>query len=72
MILDNAPLGDVISDLNRYGGVQIILADPRLANIRVSGVFHTGRPEDFVESVTAAFPVEIAREDKQTIILRSR
>lgn len=71
MILDNAPLGDVISDLNRYGGVQIILADPRLASIRVSGVFHTGRPEDFVESVTAAFPVEIAREDKQTIVLKS-
>jgi transmembrane sensor len=70
MILDNAPLGDVISDLNRYGGVQIILADPRLADIRVSGVFHTGRPEDFIESVTAAFPVEIAREDKQTIVLK--
>jgi transmembrane sensor len=71
MILDNAPLGDVITDLNRYGGVQIILADPNLASIRVSGVFHTGRPEDFVESVTAAFPVKIARKDEQTIVLKS-
>jgi transmembrane sensor len=71
MILDNALLGDVIADLNRYGGVQIILADPRLAGIRVSGVFHTGRPEDFVESVTAAFPVKITRKDEQTIVLKS-
>jgi transmembrane sensor len=72
MILDDAPLADTVADLNRYGGVQIVLADPKLADIRVSGVFHTGRPDDFVKSVTAAFPVEIAREDDQTIVLRAR
>jgi transmembrane sensor len=72
MILDDAPLGDTVADLNRYGGVQIVLADPKLADIRVSGVFHTGRPDDFVKSVTAAFPIEIAREDDQTIVLRAR
>jgi transmembrane sensor len=71
MILDNALLGDVISDLNRYGGVQIVLADPKLAEIRVSGVFHTGRPEDFVKSVTAAFPIRVARHDAGTIILKA-
>jgi transmembrane sensor len=72
MILDNALLGDVISDLNRYGGVQIVLADPKLAEIRVSGVFHTGRPEDFVKSITAAFPIQVARRDAGTILLSSR
>jgi transmembrane sensor len=72
MILDDASLGDTVADLNRYGGVQIVLADRKLADIRVSGVFHTGRPDDFVKSVTAAFPVEIAREDEQTIVLKSR
>jgi transmembrane sensor len=72
MILDNALLGDVISDLNRYGGVQIVLADPKLADIRVSGVFHTGRPEDFVKSVTAAFPVRVAHQDAGTILLKPR
>ncbi len=71
MILDDAPLGETVADLNRYGGVQIVLADPKLADIRVSGVFHTGRPDDFVKSVTAAFPVEIAREDEQTIVLKA-
>jgi transmembrane sensor len=72
MVLDNALLGDVISDLNRYGGVQIVLADPKLAEIRVSGVFHTGRPEDFVNSVTAAFPIRVAHHDAGTIILKAR
>ena len=72
MILDNARLGDVVSDLNRYGGVQIVLADPKLAAIRVSGVFHTGRPEDFVKSVTAAFPIQVAQHDAGTILLKAR
>jgi transmembrane sensor len=72
MILDNALLGDVISDLNRYGGVQIVLADPKLAAVRVSGVFHTGRPEDFVESVTAAFPIRVAHHGDGTILLKAR
>lgn len=72
MILDGAPLGETVADLNRYGGVQIVLADPKLAAIRVSGVFHTGRPDDFVEAVTTAFPVQIARQDENTIVLQPR
>lgn len=72
MILDDVALGDAVADLNRYGGEQILLADPKLAAIRVSGVFHTGRPDDFVESVTAAFPVDIKSQDETTIVLKSR
>ncbi len=72
MILDDAPLGETVADLNRYGGLQIVLADPKLASIRVSGVFHTGRPDDFVEAVTNSFPVEIASKDASTIVLKAR
>jgi transmembrane sensor len=72
MILDDAPLGDTVADLNRYGGVQIVLADPKLASFRVSGVFHTGRPDDFVVAVTTALPVEVASQDGNTIVLKSR
>ncbi len=72
MILDGAPLGETVADLNRYGGVQIVLADPKLADLRVSGVFHTGRPDDFVEAVTSAFPVQVARQDEDAIVLKPR
>jgi transmembrane sensor len=72
MILDNAPLGETVADLNRYGGMQIVLADPKLAQVRVSGVFHTGRPEDFIASLTAAFPIQVARQGENTILLQSR
>ena len=72
MILDDVLLGDAVADLNRYGGVQIVLADSKLAAIRVSGVFHTGRPNAFAESIVAAFPVDIARQDDSAIVLKPR
>jgi transmembrane sensor len=72
MILDDVRLGDAVADLNRYGGVQIVLADSNLAAIRVSGVFHTGRPGDFAESIVAAFPLKIARQDDSNIVLGPR
>lgn len=72
MILDGAPLGETVADLNRYGGIQIVLADPKLAGLRVSGVFHTGRPDDFVEAITSAFAVQVAQQDEDTIVLKPR
>jgi transmembrane sensor len=72
LVLDDAPLGDIVEDLNRYGGPQIVLADPSLANIRISGVFHTGRPDLLVEALTAGFPVRVAQQTPDRIVLAPR
>ena len=69
MILDNAPLGEAVDDLNRYGGRRVVLADPSLAGMKVSGVFHTRDPEAFVEAITAAFPVRLAEESRGELVL---
>lgn len=69
MILDNAPLGEAVDDLNRYGGRKVVLADPALAGMKVSGVFHTRDPEAFVEAITAAFPVRLAEESRGELVL---
>lgn len=69
MILDNAPLGAAVDDLNRYGGRRVVLADPSLAEMKVSGVFHTRDPEAFVEAITAAFPVRLAEESRGQLVL---
>jgi transmembrane sensor len=69
LVLDETPLGDIVEDLNRYGGPQLVLADPSLANIRVSGVFHTGRPDLLVEALTAGFPVQVVERTPGRIVL---
>jgi transmembrane sensor len=69
LVFDSAPLGEAVEDLNRYGGRQVVLSDPALAGIKVSGVFHTTDPDAFVEAITAAFPVKLASEDGREMVL---
>jgi transmembrane sensor len=69
LAFDSTPLGEAVEDINRYGGRQVVLADPALADIRVSGVFHTTDPDAFVEAITAAFPVKLASESSSELVL---
>lgn len=69
LVFDSAPLGEAVDDINRYGGRQVVLSDPALADIKVSGVFHTTDPDAFVEAITAAFPVKLASEDGRELVL---
>lgn len=69
MILDDTPLQAAVDDLNRYGGRQVILADPKLGVLRMSGVFHTSKPTAFVDGVTSVLPVVIADESEDRIVL---
>ena len=62
-------LGAAVDDLNRYGGREVVLADPTLADMKVSGVFHTRDPDAFVEAITAAFPVRLVEESRGRLVL---
>ena len=72
IVFDDTRLADAIEELNRYSQTRIALADPTLADLRLSGAFPTGRPEVFVEAVTAYFPVVIASDGAQSIVLKAR
>ena len=54
----DAPLGDVIAELNRYSQVQLRVDDEGLAGERLSGVFKAGDQELFLESLVLYLPVE--------------
>ena len=69
LMFDATPLAAAVAEVNRYGGRQIILSDPALGRVKVSGVFHTREPEAFVETIVAIFPVRLARDDQQSIVL---
>ncbi|ESQ74269.1 FecR domain-containing protein [Asticcacaulis sp. AC402] len=71
MVMEDRPLAEAVAEINRYNTRQIVLIDPTIADIRISGVFQTGRPEAFAEAVTAAFPVEIAHQGGDTVQLRA-
>lgn len=72
MVLDADRLETAVAEINRYNARQIVIADPSLNDMAINGVFQTGRPEAFVEALTAAFPVAVMSEDDSAIYLGRR
>ena len=72
LMFDDEPLSSVIERVNRYGGTQIIITDPKVGAMKISGVFNAGDVLGFVEIVTHYLPVRAVTEDPHTIALESQ
>ncbi|MEM8772592.1 MAG: FecR domain-containing protein [Pseudomonadota bacterium] len=62
------PLGEVIEDLNRYFSQPIILGDPKLATLPVTGEFDVSDQETIISALSVAFSLE-ARETPSAVLL---
>ena len=60
---DNEPLGDALADLGRYFPEPVVIRDPRVAQLRVSGVFRTTANREFLSIITALLPVDVRRRN---------
>ncbi|HEY2782355.1 MAG TPA: FecR domain-containing protein [Steroidobacteraceae bacterium] len=72
VIFENTRLSEAIDELNRYSTRHMALADPQLADLRISGTFNTGRTSAFIEAVTVYFPIEIGYADDHNVTLKAR
>ena len=72
IVFDNTSLAVAVAELNRYSATRIELADPELADVRLSGTFTADRPELFVEAITTYYPIAVAHQDAKTVVLKSR
>ena len=71
LIFDNEPLSSVVDRVNRYSETRIVVGDPAIGALRISGVFNTGDPQGFVTIVTRYLRVRAVSEDSHTIALQS-
>ena len=62
MIFNDTPLSAAIAELNRYGGPQIDVGDPRLGGLTVSGVFATNDTAEFADAVAALHGLTVDRD----------
>jgi transmembrane sensor len=53
------PLADAAAQLNRYSDDMIVVRDPKAAKIKISGVFQAGRSRQFLEAISAVYPVSV-------------
>lgn len=69
LIFDDDPLPQVIAEVNRYAPTPIALAeDPRLRELRVSGIFRLDRTASFAAALAAYLPVEAQAEPGRMLL----
>jgi transmembrane sensor len=69
LIFDDDTLAAAVDEVNRYSTKKIVLADARLASLRMSGVFIAGHSDSFLETVTGHFPIRVTSDSAGQFVL---
>jgi transmembrane sensor len=69
---DNARLGDVVADLNRYYAPGVTLRGPGLGNLRVTASFKASQIPAFIASLDKVVPVQTDRSPGGAILVKAR
>ncbi len=72
VIFRDDSVSDAVLEMNRYSTAQLVVSDPRVAQLKVSGIFPTASRDDFVDAIEALYPVEGQRDASGVIRLRWR
>ena len=72
VIFRDQTLSEAVHRLNRYSSQQVIVDDPALAQMKVSGVFDSGDAQAFAEAMQAYLPVAADFSQTSTIHLRMK
>jgi transmembrane sensor len=69
-MFSDTPLADAVNELNRYGGPRLVIDDPRLAGLRISGVFATNDTGEFARAVAALHGLRVEQVGQTMHIVR--
>ncbi len=69
LVFNNKRLGDVIGELNRYREGRIVVANPAIADRRISGAFYINQLDQVVEQLRLAYGVKIVRMPGNILIV---
>ncbi len=70
-VFESRPLQVVVAEMNRYSRRQLVIADPALADMELSGSYKLGDAEAFATSVAALLPID-AHVRRDQIVLSAR
>ncbi|MEY4939698.1 MAG: hypothetical protein RIQ93_1433 [Verrucomicrobiota bacterium] len=66
------PLGEIVARLNHQNRAQLALADPALADLRISGIFWLNDPDGFARLVEASAGLQTKSDRDGRIVLSRR
>jgi len=70
--LDDIRLVDAAAQINRYSSAQIVIRDPRIAELRVTGQFRLGDAERFARTIAELHSVRVQRRGSTIEMLPSK
>jgi transmembrane sensor len=68
-VFDDQTLADALVEMNRYSRRRIVLSDPALERLRISGVYKAGDNEAFARSVATLLDLEVRANGGGLLIL---
>lgn len=72
LVFDNRRLDDVLAEIGRYHNVQLQLADPKLADNKVSGTFFIDRLEGNLATIANSLNLTVQHPNSGEIVLTRR
>jgi transmembrane sensor len=61
-------LGEAVAEFNRYNERKIVIADPKVADLRIEGNFRATNVDAFVRLLESGFPVRARVEDDRVLL----
>lgn len=61
VIFENGRLAEATAEMNRYSNVKLLIADPDVADLRLSGIYVVGDNVTFANSVAHLLPIRLVQ-----------
>ncbi len=72
LMFDATPLAEVVAEVQRYHVGQIDIADPRIAQYRLSGEYDIKGIDALLDVLPEILPVHVDRRPDQSVVIRHR
>lgn len=69
VIFRDDTLETAVAEMNRYSTTPIVVEDPKIGNLRISGVFGTYAQDNFLAAVTTYFPLATEHRPSGSVVL---
>jgi transmembrane sensor len=68
LIFEDTSLAEAAAEFNRYGAVKLVIDSPRIARLRVGGVFRIGDPSSFAQAMASAYQLRVVDQGRRILI----
>jgi len=59
VVLDKTVLADAVAEMNRYDQKRLVIDDPGIAGLKISGIYHTGDSGMFAAMVSRLYGLDV-------------